>query len=100
MEKIKNIINNTSKDVSGPFLSPRTLPFRSPYSLVADPHKQEQEKQFSTQPIDDKKDGASSFDPKTAAHQAAPGPAVPKDFSAQEEGTKEERRAKAAELNK
>ncbi|CRK16665.1 hypothetical protein HYQ45_003934 [Verticillium longisporum] len=74
MEKIKNIINNTSKD--------------------------EQEKQFSTQPIDDKKEGASSFDPKTAAHQAAPGPAVPKDFSAQEEGTKEERRAKAAELNK
>ncbi|KAM0333595.1 hypothetical protein ACHAQA_002260 [Verticillium albo-atrum] len=75
MEKIKNIINNTSKD--------------------------EQEKEFSTQPIDDnKKQGAGSFDPKTAAHQAAPGPAVPKDFSAQEEGTKEERRAKAAELNK
>ncbi|KAM0282228.1 hypothetical protein ACHAQH_003092 [Verticillium albo-atrum] len=74
MEKIKNIINNTGKD--------------------------EQEKEFSTQPIDDKKQGAGSIDPKTAAHQAAPGPAVPKDFSAQEEGTKEERRAKAAELNK
>lgn len=33
-------------------------------------------------------------------HQAHPGPAVPKDFSAKEEGTKEERQAKAKELNK
>ncbi|CAG8950245.1 hypothetical protein HYFRA_00008483 [Hymenoscyphus fraxineus] len=33
-------------------------------------------------------------------HEAHPGPAIPKDFSAQEEGTKEERKAKAAELNK
>ncbi len=29
-----------------------------------------------------------------------PGPAIPKDFNVQQEGTKEERRAKAAELNK
>lgn len=56
---------------------------------------QDKEKEFSTQPIDDKK----SFDPKTAHHNAAPGPAIPKDFSAQEEGTKEERRAKAAAMN-
>lgn len=35
-----------------------------------------------------------------AAHQANPGPAIPKDFSnIKEEGTKEERRAKAASLN-
>ncbi|TVY33244.1 hypothetical protein LSUB1_G007931 [Lachnellula subtilissima] len=33
-------------------------------------------------------------------HQAQPGPAVPKDFNAQEEGTKEERKAKADALNK
>ncbi|KAK0729781.1 hypothetical protein B0H67DRAFT_638359 [Lasiosphaeris hirsuta] len=33
-------------------------------------------------------------------HKAAPGPAIPKDFDVQEEGTKEERRAKAKELNK
>ena len=34
------------------------------------------------------------------AHSANPGPAVPKEFNVQEEGTKEERRAKADELNK
>ncbi|KAL3422309.1 hypothetical protein PVAG01_06465 [Phlyctema vagabunda] len=33
-------------------------------------------------------------------HEAHPGPAVPKDFSVQEEGTKEERKTKAQELNK
>ncbi|KAK3938404.1 hypothetical protein QBC46DRAFT_355870 [Diplogelasinospora grovesii] len=33
-------------------------------------------------------------------HKAMPGPAIPQNFSAQEEGTKEERRAKAQELNK
>jgi hypothetical protein len=33
-------------------------------------------------------------------HEAHPGPAIPKDFSAQEEGTKEERKAKAEALNK
>jgi hypothetical protein len=34
------------------------------------------------------------------AHSANPGPAVPKEFNVQEEGTKEERRKKAEELNK
>jgi hypothetical protein len=34
------------------------------------------------------------------AHKAAPGPAVPKDFNIQQEGTKEERRKKAEEMNK
>lgn len=33
-------------------------------------------------------------------HKANPGPAVPKDFSVAQEGTKEERLAKAKELNK
>ncbi|KAK1768830.1 hypothetical protein QBC33DRAFT_533828 [Phialemonium atrogriseum] len=33
-------------------------------------------------------------------HKAAPGPAVPKDFNVAQEGTKEERKAKAQELNK
>ncbi|KAL2121972.1 hypothetical protein VTJ04DRAFT_2427 [Mycothermus thermophilus] len=34
------------------------------------------------------------------AHAANPGPAIPKDFNVPEEGTKEERRARAQELNK
>jgi hypothetical protein len=34
------------------------------------------------------------------AHSANPGPAIPKEFNVKEEGTKEERRAKAQELNK
>jgi len=33
-------------------------------------------------------------------HQANPGPAVPENFSAQQEGTKQEREARAKELNK
>lgn len=33
-------------------------------------------------------------------HKANPGPAIPKDFSAQQEGTKEERQKRAQELNK
>ncbi|KAK4209888.1 hypothetical protein QBC37DRAFT_429699 [Rhypophila decipiens] len=35
-----------------------------------------------------------------AAHTANPGPVVPENFNAQELGTKEERAAKAKELNK
>ncbi|KAL2183387.1 hypothetical protein L209DRAFT_758969 [Thermothelomyces heterothallicus CBS 203.75] len=34
------------------------------------------------------------------AHSANPGPAIPKEFNVPEEGTKEERRAKAKEMNK
>lgn len=42
-----------------------------------------------------------SVDPKFAAHQANPGPAMmPKEVNVPQEGTKEERRAKAAEWNK
>jgi hypothetical protein len=33
-------------------------------------------------------------------HQAQPGPVIPQDFNAQQEGTKEEREVKAKELNK
>lgn len=33
-------------------------------------------------------------------HEANPGPAVPDNFTAQQEGTKEDRQAKAKELNK
>jgi hypothetical protein len=43
---------------------------------------------------------ADSLKAAFQAHSANPGPAVPKDFNVQEEGTKEERRAKAQELNK
>ncbi|KAL2149943.1 hypothetical protein VTH82DRAFT_7619 [Thermothelomyces myriococcoides] len=34
------------------------------------------------------------------AHSANPGPAIPKEFNVPEEGTKEERREKAEEMNK
>ncbi|ROT34764.1 hypothetical protein SODALDRAFT_329636 [Sodiomyces alkalinus F11] len=71
MDKIKNIVQNTDK--------------------------KDQEKQFTTQPVENQSQGV---DPKFAAHQANPGPAMPQDFSnIKEEGTKEERRAKAASLN-
>ncbi|OAA62496.1 hypothetical protein SPI_04036 [Niveomyces insectorum RCEF 264] len=37
---------------------------------------------------------------KFSAHRANPGPAIAKDVKVPEEGTKEERRARAQELNK
>ena len=37
---------------------------------------------------------------KFAPHNANPGPVIPQEFNVKEEGTKEERRAKAEELNK
>jgi len=37
---------------------------------------------------------------KFAPHNANPGPVMPEQFNIKEEGTKEERRAKAEELNK
>ncbi|KAI0444525.1 hypothetical protein F4803DRAFT_549139 [Xylaria telfairii] len=46
-------------------------------------------------PVSEAVDKAKQF----AAHKAAPGPAVPQNMPAQE-GTKEERQAKAKELNK
>ncbi|TFB03396.1 hypothetical protein CCMA1212_004673 [Trichoderma ghanense] len=52
------------------------------------------EKQFSIQPINE-----SGVDPKFAAHQAHPGPAVAKEMPPQQ-GTKEERQARKEELNK
>lgn len=55
----------------------------------------EGEKQFSIQPIN-----TEGVDSKFAAHQANPGPAIPKDLNVPQEGTKEERKAKAAEWNK
>ncbi|CAN8100162.1 unnamed protein product [Discula destructiva] len=63
------------------------------------------EKEFSIQPIDESKDkGGSVIDAikdKVTPHKAAPGPAVSHDHSQiPQEGTKEERLAKAKELNK
>ena len=53
------------------------------------------DKVFSIQPIKE------TVDAKLAPFKAQPGPAIPKDFAhVQQEGTKEERRAKAEELNK
>lgn len=43
---------------------------------------------------------AESLKSAMQAHSANPGPAIPKDFNVQQEGTKEERKAKAQELNK
>lgn len=53
------------------------------------------EKQFSIQPINDN----AGVNPKFAAHQAHPGPAVAKNMPP-EQGTKEERQARKEELNK
>lgn len=58
-----------------------------------------------SQPIDESKDKGSSFidaiKSKVAPHTAAPGPAQSHDHSQiPQEGTKEERLAKAKELNK
>ncbi|RYP20689.1 hypothetical protein DL765_002639 [Monosporascus sp. GIB2] len=51
--------------------------------------------EVKTNPSSDQLQGAQQF----AAHQAHPGPAVPQSMPEQE-GTKEERQAKAKELNK
>ncbi|KAG4258449.1 hypothetical protein FPRO03_03403 [Fusarium proliferatum] len=56
--------------------------------------QKEGEKQFSIQPIKDE-----AKDNLVSAFNAHPGPAVPKDMP-QEEGTKEERKAKMEALNK
>ncbi|KAG6001296.1 hypothetical protein E4U54_001118 [Claviceps lovelessii] len=53
------------------------------------------EKQFSIQPIKDH----GSVDPKFAAHQANPGPAIAQNMPP-EEGSKEDRKAKKEALNK
>jgi hypothetical protein len=53
----------------------------------------------STHPIHD--DGEPKGDKvQFRHHEANPGPVLPKEINAQQEGTKEERRAKAQELNK
>ncbi|KAI7787434.1 hypothetical protein SLS64_004099 [Diaporthe eres] len=67
--------------------------------------KNQQEKEFTTQPIDESKKEGSGFieaiKSKVAPHVAAPGPATSHDHSEiPQEGTKEERLAKAKELNK
>ncbi|KAK3191230.1 hypothetical protein K4F52_002820 [Lecanicillium sp. MT-2017a] len=63
-----------------------------------DPKDQQQkdgEKQFSVQPIKENQ----GIDPKTAHHQAHPGPAIVQNMPAQE-GSKEDRQKRQAELNK
>lgn len=45
-------------------------------------------------------DVAENIKAKFAPHTANPGPAIPQDFNVQQEGTKDERKAKAQELNK
>ncbi|KAK8114118.1 uncharacterized protein PG998_001391 [Apiospora kogelbergensis] len=54
---------------------------------------------FNIQPVDPKPQGASNTSVAAQAHQAHPGPAIPQSMPEQE-GTKEERLAKAKELNK
>lgn len=57
------------------------------------------ESNASTHPIHDQ--GPPKGDKVEFRHyEAQPGPAIPQDFSAQQEGTKEERQAKAQALNK
>jgi len=60
-------------------------------------------KPVNTQPIDESKQKGKleqAKDSVMGAFQANPGPVIPKELNVAEEGTKEERRAKAAEMNK
>ncbi|ROW10196.1 hypothetical protein VMCG_01594 [Cytospora schulzeri] len=62
-----------------------------------------QEKEFTTQPIKEDKGGSTidAIKSKVAPHLAAPGPAQSHDHSQiPQEGTKEERMAKTQEINK
>ncbi|KAL2069152.1 hypothetical protein VTL71DRAFT_15490 [Oculimacula yallundae] len=56
------------------------------------------ESNASTHPLHDQ--GEKKGDKVEFIHDANPGPAQPKEFNVQQEGTKEERAAKAKELNK
>lgn len=56
--------------------------------------KPAQEGEFRVQP--EPQDISSDF----SVYHATPGPAIPKNFDAQKEGSKEDRRAQAAEWNK
>ncbi|KAL2263146.1 hypothetical protein VTK26DRAFT_8044 [Humicola hyalothermophila] len=62
----------------------------------------EQQKRDNNQPKEDSSlhNVADSVKAAFQAHSANPGPAIMKEFNVQEEGTKEERRAKAREMNK
>ncbi|EON99051.1 hypothetical protein UCRPA7_5427 [Phaeoacremonium minimum UCRPA7] len=58
------------------------------------------EQNTQQQPEDGKDKGLiDSIKQKFAPHNANPGPAIPESFTTGEEGTKEERRAKAEALN-
>ncbi|KAK4125007.1 hypothetical protein N657DRAFT_689379 [Parathielavia appendiculata] len=62
----------------------------------------QQQKKDTSQPTEGSSlnKAADSLQAAFQAHSANPGPAMPKEFNVKEEGTKEERRAKADELNK
>lgn len=54
----------------------------------------------STHPLHNNEDEKKGDKVQFRHHEANPGPALPKEINAQQEGTKEERRAKAEALNK
>ncbi|EGS22782.1 uncharacterized protein CTHT_0012570 [Thermochaetoides thermophila DSM 1495] len=60
---------------------------------------QQEQKDKSTQknPLQQATESVQAF---FSAQAANPGPAIPKEFNVQEEGTKEERRKRAQELNR
>ena len=68
------------------------------HESVAQNASSKTESNASTHPIHDQ--GPPKGDKVEFIHSNNKGPAVPDDFSAKEEGTKEERRAKAEEMNK
>ncbi|KAI9730142.1 MAG: hypothetical protein M1818_008236 [Claussenomyces sp. TS43310] len=76
-----------------------TTPAGSITEQVASNPSSKTESSASDHPLHD---DAKSKDEKVnfLHHKANPGPAIPKDFSAKEEATKEERQARAQELNK
>ncbi|EPE26669.1 hypothetical protein GLAREA_02582 [Glarea lozoyensis ATCC 20868] len=70
----------------------------APTESIARDGSSKTESNASTHPIHDQ--GPPKGEQVDTNIHASKGPAVPKDFNAQEEGTKEERRAKAEALNK
>ncbi|KAH6855180.1 hypothetical protein B0I37DRAFT_49941 [Chaetomium sp. MPI-CAGE-AT-0009] len=66
-----------------------------------DSSKTTQQQKDTNQPTSDNPLQKATDSVKNAfqAHSAHPGPVIPKEFNVKEEGTKEERRTKAQEMN-
>ncbi|TWU77021.1 hypothetical protein ED733_007653 [Metarhizium rileyi] len=104
MDKVKEAVDkatSSSDSVCFPPLQPLQVTMKkkktsgsgSMTAENADKTNQQQEKKFTTQPIQ------HGVDPQMAPHQAHPGPAMAKEMPS-EEGSKADRQARKEELNK